>query len=259
MAGVHNLLVGAGGRLQVVINITANETNYVFNTAKVTGYVEGQTDAIFNISSGVVLSADSTAAYGGSVDTSWNSGDTVRINNSGTIVGMGGAGGKGFAGGAPAPAGGPAFIAQRAVTLNNTGTIAGGGGGGGGGQAVDGEGGFYYGGNGGGGGRSSNFNSAAGAGGTGQTTVAFNGNAGAPGTFAAAGLGSTAVSNAGIRVGAGGNGGGWGAAGANGGNKTEPEFAPFGSAYAGGAGGAAIAGNANISYIATGTRLGAIA
>lgn len=252
MAGIHNALAGAGAgaRPQITVNITANQTNYVFNTAKVSGlgYVPGSSDIVFNIGSGVILSASSTGVYAGNVDTSWAAGDTVRINNNGgVIVGVGGVGGggQGNTGAGAGAAGGPAFIAQRPISFNNGGTIAGGGGGGGGGAEArngynDGKGGTVcigaIGGAGGGGGRSSAAANAAG-GATGGGTGTYSGpGAGGP---AVAGYPGCASGSAGA------SGGGWGAAGGT-------------SFYSGGAGGAAVAGNSNITWVATGTRLGAI-
>lgn len=267
MAGIHAVLAGSGARLQVTVDITTNQTNYVFNTAKVPVYIPGQTDVVFNVASGVILSANSTAVYAGDVDTSWAAGDTVRINNSGTIVGMGGAGGagglltnnlSGYAG----ENGGGAFRAQRSVSVSNTGTLAGGGGGGGGGAAArdtsPGETTATTGGGGGGGGRSSAAaNSAGGAAGFQGGQVPLAGN---PGTFSAAGSGGAGgISTPGVTQaygGAGGAGGGWGAAGTAGQNATNDLLTTTGGA--GGAAGAAVVGNSNITWIATGTRLGAI-
>ena len=76
---------GATNRIQVTINITTNQTNYVFNTAKVPGYVAGIMDVTFVIANGVVLSSNSTGVYAGNVDTSWAAGDTVRIDCTGGI------------------------------------------------------------------------------------------------------------------------------------------------------------------------------
>lgn len=266
---------GATRRIEVTVTIASNQTNYVFNTAKVPGYVAGITDVTFVINSGVVLSASSTGSYAGNVDTSWAAGDTVRIINNGFIVGMGGSGGKGASTTGTWPAnyvpavagspGGPAFIAQRSVSFNNQGTIGGGGGGGGGGSSSsvpDFEGSFTYitGGGGGGGGRSGSVNSAGGLGGTRGDTGTQNGadgNPGSPGTFSSQGAGGAARSNpflAGPVSGAGGSGGTWGAAGNSGG----ADNTGINRQNVGGSAGAAIAGNANITWLATGTRLGAI-
>lgn len=251
-------LRGAVNRVSITVPINANQTNYVFNTAKVSGYVAGITDVIFEISSGVVLSANSTSAYAGNVDTSWNSGDTVRINNGGTMAGVGGAGGAG--GGPAAPvaggAGGLAFIAQRAVALNNLGVIGAGGGGGGGGARVTGTSGggkepvLTHSGSGGGGGGGQSNNALNAAGGAGGAAVAADftaaGAAGAAGTISGAGGGGAGGIANGFTGGAGGAGGTRGADGAAGGA----------TGASGGLRGFAITGNANITYITTGTILG---
>ena len=275
MAAIHNVLVGSAGRLQRTITISANQTNYVLNTAKVTGYLAGITDVVLTINSGIYVSSNSTAGYALDVDTSWTTGDTVTIVNNGFIVGRGGNGGSGRGGlfqgssntwdtstGGSAPTvGGPALRAQRAVSVNNAGTIGGGGGGGGGGGR-----GFtvvpYSGttiriGGGGGGGRSSTTNSSGGAGGTLTGFDNFGGTysgsaaAGGSGTSSAAGSGGSTATGAGVHNG--GNGGGWGATGVAGtnGNST--------NGVAGAAAGAAVAGNSFITWVANGTRLGAIA
>jgi hypothetical protein len=58
----------------------------------------------------------------------------------------------------------------------------------------------------------------------------------------------------------GGNGGGWGASGFSGSNPTVSGWVVYEtrSAAGGGGGGQAVSGGANITWLATGTRLGAI-
>lgn len=237
-------LRGATRRIQVTIDITSNQNNYVFNTAKVPGYVAGITDVIFNIAGGVVISATSTGVYAGNVDTSWSAGDTIRINNSGVIVGAGGGGGGGQFSAAPGGggSGGPALIVQRATSISNGGIIAGGGGGGGGGQGFetavgDGKGG------------TSISRSVGGGGGGGRSSAAVNAPGGPPtggtGTYSGPGGGGGGLSDAYSTGTPGAAGGDWGAGGGT-------------SLYGGGPGGVAVAGNGNISWVATGTRLGAI-
>jgi hypothetical protein len=253
---------GAVNRVAINITLSSNQTNYVLNTAKASGYVAGVSDIVLTINSGVYCSSNVVGTPGLDVDTSWASGDTISIVNNGFIVGMGGAGGQGrtsgswsqatntcsSSGGSAGSAGGLAFRAQRSVSVNNAGTIAGGGGGGGGGPGVctsgifDSESGMYSGGSytnggGGGGGRSSSAANSAGGASGGGTLV----NAGNQGTVSAAGTGGTSAGLAN-----GGNGGGWGASGSSAG-------------LAGGSGGAAVNGNPNITWVATGTRNGAIA
>lgn len=159
--GIQQMLMGSGGgRLQAAITISSNTQNYVLNTAKVAGYVAGQTDVTLTINSSIIVGSASAGSYALDVDTSWAAGDTVNIVNGGFIVGKGGNGGDGgtyncgqinaTAGGA----GGPALRAQRAISITNNNIVGGGGGGGGGGN-----GGFFTGqpvGGGGGGGGAGN-------------------------------------------------------------------------------------------------------
>ena len=276
MAAIHNMLAGAGSRLQITVNIAANQTNYVFNTAKVPGYIPGGTDVIFNIAGGVIISASSTGVYAGNVDTSWAAGDTVRINNNGgVIVGCGGAGGQGGGAqvsnstaiaGSGGGSGGPAFIAQRPIVFDNSGTIAGGGGGGGGGQGgvFGSSGNIRVAGGGGGGGRSS-LAANAGGGAGGVVTLPVSGETvaqpGGTGTYnGQGGGGQRYIRDATVQGGDGGAGGAWGSAGNAGGSRTTgTDRGTTAGPYGGGAAGAAVSGNANITWVATGTRLGAIA
>lgn len=87
------------------------------------------TVAHFVIMSDVLVTSSSTASPA-LVPGSWPAGATVVLDNAGTIAGRGGTGGTY---GAPnGTAGGPGLDAGgMAITVNNTGTIAGGGGGGG--------------------------------------------------------------------------------------------------------------------------------
>ena len=239
-----------GKSSQFEFAITANVTNANLRTLAVNAGWDGTSKVVATINSGVVVSGNtqgnSTAAM--TINGSFPAG--VTLINNGVIVGRGGNGGNGGinAGGAGAT-GGRALTASSMVSIQNNGTITGGGGGGGGGGGARTS--YYstvataYGGDG-GGGRSSNVNS---------STGSSAGNNGGAGTYSAAGNGGS-----GIKVtikafsrtsGGGGKGGGWGAAGSGGGNST----------YNGGAGGArgqAVNGNANITWLATGTRLGAI-
>ncbi len=271
-------------RIVQTITISSNQTNYVLNTAKVSGYLSGLTDVTLVINSGVYISASSTGVYALDVDTSWAAGDTVTIVNNGFIVGIGGNGGNGGSAygnyvtstastGSTGASGGPAFIARRAVSFQNNGTVAGGGGGGGGGggaasySSTDGKGSNPYaaGGGGGGGGRTSTFNSSGGSGGSATavsgygTPILYQGNGGGTGTTSSQGGGGSGGSGAG----SGGSGGAWGSSGSGGAAGSGGGF-PYnnntatGGGGGPGSGGVAIAGNGNISWVATGTRLGAI-
>lgn len=254
---------GATNRVQVNITISSNQTNYILNTAKAAGYVAGITDVTVTINSGVYVSSSSTGTYALDVDTSWAAGDTVTIVNNGFIIGMGGAGGAGAgrsntgvnSAGSGGTSGGPALSVRVQVSIKNYGTIAGGGGGGGGGRCT------YIGytpraGGGGGGGRTGATNTAGGAGGV-ASGAGFSGAAGGTGTSSSEGWGGAGgFIAASEKGGAGGNGGGYGAAGATG-SVGAGGTAGLGP-YSGGSGGAAVNGNTNITWVATGTRLGAI-
>lgn len=238
---------GATNRVAINVTISGNVADYVFNTAKVPGYIAGVTDVTLTINSGVVVSASTTSTSALTVDTSWNSGDTVRINNYGIIVGMGGAGGAGSGiigfDGLAGAGGGRALTVSRAITFGNHGVIAGGGGGGGGGGRGVGGGG------GGGGGRTGLYNSAGGAGGFSRIHASYSGYDGGAGTYDGGGGGGGGP-YAFNRPGA--AGGTWGAAGGTG------TASDQGSGGAGGPAGAAVSGNEYITWSATGTRYGAI-
>jgi len=199
--------------------------------------------ATVTIASGIVVSANSTTAYAFDTGVTFPAGSALAlINNGGFIVGMGGRG-SGF--GQTVGDGGPALRAQAAISVTNDDGVIGGGGGGGGsgippGQTM----------RGGGGGRSGRTNSAGG--------PTNGGIAGQAGTFTQGGSsgggsagGTTAAGTSGSTNG--GGGGGWGAAGGSGYFSDDATVAP------GGLGGAAVVGNSNITWIATGTRYGAIA
>lgn len=236
---------GKSNRVSRSITISSDTANYVLNTAKVTGYSAGKTDLTLTINSGVFVYSNSTGSYAFDVDTSWTAGDTITIVNNGVIVGRGGNGNSG--------AGGPGFRAQRAVSFNNANRIAGGGGGGGKGGQSNYSGiykGYAYGGGGGGG-------IGNGPGGPGGESAGNTGTGGGSGTLTSPGggggggfvyQGGKAYSYAG----GGGTGGTYGSSGANGG------AGAGGAGAGGGAAGGAVVGNANITWIATGTRNGSI-
>lgn len=234
-------------RTPVTINVgTIN--NYTANTAKAAGYVAGLTDAVFNIT-GQVGSA-STGSFAFDVDTSWASTDTVTVNiASGVrIVGKGGKGADSSVN--SGASGGPAFRAQRPITLTNDGIIGGGGGGGGGGAGgyASGAGKFpdaYTPGGGGGGGQGKD-NSLGGAPGPAQTgQVAY---AGQGGTISGPGAGGQGGTNTEFGLVGGGYGGAGGALGsAGGGGGQWHGGTQWYAASSGGAPGQAINGLANIN------------
>ena len=262
--------------------IASNQTNANLRTLAINAGWDGTLKVVATINAGVYISSNSTATPALTVNGSFPNG--VELINNGFIVARGGAGGTGgiytsgsglaqnTRAGSAGGAGGLALSVSSAITINNIGTIGGGGGGGGGGGAGSGSSDIDQSaistGSGGGGGRSSQTNSTGGARGT---SVVSNesvtlGVAGSAGTAAAAAATTnrptTATGPGGstARGGAGGAGGDWGSVGSTGGTSSASgeNQANTKTGGAGGAGGGAISGNSNITYIATGTRLGAI-
>jgi hypothetical protein len=260
---------GSTNRVPIVINNTGTTLKadiYALASADPT-YSAGITDVVYN-NSGTLYSDGPTSA---SLRTgTFASGDTVKIVNTGLIIGKGGDGGDGnptsinypsHVGPGAGGAGGRALALQFPVTIDNTGgTIAGGGGGGAGAFSVaysvphpQGPNPKYSpiprtaGGSGGGGGAGIN-NGIGGAGGSGGT---YAGNAGSNGTPTAGGAGGAANVNVPAPLQpfiVGGNGGNRGQAGS-------PKVAASPAfVAAGGAAGQAIISNGNtITWINTGT------
>ena len=226
--------------------ISSDATNYVLRNAAITAGWDGivPLDAEVTVSSGIVLSADSTSLYGFDTGTGFPAGTTLKLVMPAYVCGMGGAGGSGGVNGSGKGVvglpGGAALRAQYAISIDALGgTIAGGGGGGGRGTGSSAAG---------GGGRSGRTNSGGNAGtfSSGGNGVAGGGGAGGSGgTTSVGGDGASAAGWEG-----GGGGGGWGAAGGRG-----DDTAPY---SVGGAGGAAVVGNSYITWINTGTRYGSI-
>lgn len=283
-ADVRQLLEVASGEISISdaygkanefpFTISSNQTNANLRTLAVNAGWNEVSRVIATVSSGVYISANSTGTYALTIDGSFPNG--VEVINNGVIVGMGGAGGQGGGvgntsgspygiSGASGSAGGPALLVSVATSINNANTIAGGGGGGGGGAAGwdSASQGIVIAGGGGGGGRSGA--AANSSGGVGGTAVSFNpdydvpgdGNPGGTGNVSSAGAGGASKTVSPRTAGAGGAGGGWGAAGGGGGGIVFGLIGITGP-YAGGAAGAAVVGNSNITWLATGTRLGAI-
>lgn len=245
---------------QFAFTISTNQTNANLRTLAVNAGWNQSSKVVATINSGVYISSNSTGTPALTVNGSFPGG--VELVNGGIIVGMGGNGGRGadWQGtnqGSGAPGGG-ALSVSSAITITNNGTIAGGGGGGGGGgrnvttcpctlfQA-------FYAGGGGGGGRSSNAANSSGGGAGTSSGLGSAPQPGGAGTLSSAGSGGTgqAFPNAADRGGTGGTGGGWGSAGNSGETRTQ-------AGASGGSGGYAVSGNSNISWVATGTRLGSI-
>lgn len=236
-------------------SITSDTANVDLRAAIVSAGWDGAQYVIATIQSGVTVFSASTGSYAMTISGSFPAG--LLLVNNGTILGRGGDGGRGHSdptvfntvGGN----GGPALLVQTAVSINNLNRIAGGGGGGGGG-ALTRDGGIsaFCAGGGGGGGIG---NGSGGQGGVGSGT---NAAAGQNGTLVSAGSGGEGVRYyvGGAQGGTGGTGGGFGSSGASG---TGPVSGTnFGGPSVGGTAGAAVVGNSNITWIATGTRNGSI-
>ncbi len=247
---------GATNRVAVPLTISANTQNYnVFTQANASPlYTAGIADVTLTINPGVVVGSSSTGTYALNVPNAFNASDTVTVVNNGTVIGRGGnggGGGTGYAGpGGAGGGGGNAVYVNRALILTNNGTLAGGGGGGGGGGSRN-TSGFTpknsplprYKGGGGGGGGAGNTAGSGGGGGAGPSGAGATGGGGSLTSGGGGGSGSPA--------GPGGSGGGQGANGSSG----------VGSSGAGGGGGTRgyyVVGNPNITYPATGTRLGRV-
>ena len=230
----------------------------------------GTASLLATIPAGNLIQASSTGVYALTINGSFPAG--VTLVNNGTIEGRGGDGGTGGAAfnssaspAAPGTGGGPALLVSVASTINNaSGVISGGGGGGGGGASISigyGKGGRYpVGGGGGGGGIGISL---AGAGGSASGgAVNYPGGVGTAGTLIANGTGGGGgyFPSGGAYGGAGGAGGSYGSSGASGGGSgySTGAIPYYGALGAGGAAGTCLSGNSNITWIATGTRYGAI-
>lgn len=269
-SGAISMSDGYGKSNEFSFSITSNQTNANLRTLAVNAGWDQSIAVVATINSGVRMTSNTVGTPGLTINGAWPGG--IELVNNGTIVGRGGNGGNGGNGGtannstydstngSAGSAGGLALTISVAASIRNNGTIAGGGGGGGGGggyainvgSSKD-ENWTKYGGGGGGGGQSSSTNSSGGAGGPSNY---LSGSAGGTGTFSAAGAfgaggtGGTTFGQSNI----GGAGGGWGSAGGPGSRYFTGTNAKLGGA--GGAAGAATSGQANVTWLATGTRLG---
>jgi predicted ATP-grasp superfamily ATP-dependent carboligase len=125
--------------------ISVNTVNYNLRAAAVTAGWNQTTplNATITINSGVYVYSTSTGAYAFRTGTTFPAGTSLKLINNGTILGMGGAGSNAAvvvgSTSAPLPApgsvGGPALLAEYALSITNNGVIGGGGGGGGAGSA----------------------------------------------------------------------------------------------------------------------------
>lgn len=261
---------GAANRIALGVTIASPVNNYVASSSVVPGYTAGISDVTFTINSGVLIGSP-TGAAAFQVSSSWNPGDTVKIVNNGTIMGIAGNGNGG--------SGGVAFQTLRPVTIDNTNGVIGGGGGGGGygaggssswtmspkGSPVQ----YAYAvaaGGGGGAGRGSPGGSGGGINGSTSGAVvdryAQAGQGSSSGGAGNGGLGSIAYAGQYVTTyacsgGTGGAGGGLGAPGGAGGGAGSYTYGgTWISAGGGGPAGAAVSGYANTSWIAVGQRFG---
>ena len=253
-SGQISMSNGYGKADQFAFSIASSQTNANLRTLAVNAGWDQSTKVVATINSGVVMTSNTVGTPGLTINGAWPSG--IELVNNGTIVGRGGnagSGGNNGGNGSAGSAGGLALTISVAASIRNNNTIAGGGGGGGGGGGFSSTGGtpkdptyFRYGGGGGGGGRSSLTNSSGGARGTGNAPGA----PGAAGTFNSQGGGGTGGTGASTR---GGSGGTWGAGGGAG-----FRYSNGGFGGGGGGGGAATSGQANVTWLATGTRYGSL-
>jgi len=239
------------------LTLSADTTNYDIRVAA--GSPTQRTTVVLTINSGVYVYATTTSEYGVDTGTGWASGSTIYIINNGNIAGRGGAGGNGAGNSAATAggAGGPALHVQLPTTIDNNGTIAGGGGGGGGGAGrlySDGKGYTIASSGGGGGGGRVNGVGGSNPNVSGHTIDHNNGTSGTTATLTTTGSGGGGSSGNTVNAGAGGAAGAWGSAGSAGSSGSGPGSS--GTPGGGGAAGAYLVGQANVTWISTGTRLG---
>lgn len=260
MAGIlHALTVGAyvppgaipPGSIHINISGYANQYN-LYNDLISKGW-NGTT--VINIEvtiapNGIVYS-NNTAVPAFDTGTGYPAGCTFILTNNGLILGAGGQGGNGgYDSGVPTRAqagyiGGTGLYAQIASTVVNNNLISGGGGGGGaGGSDANGTGG-----GGGGGGVS------LGAGGISAVLLFGRSDYGTSATLYTPGIGGVGSG----RAGSGGNGGTYGTVGNNGNDSLPtPGVGSYKLGGFGGAAGAAVVGNANITWTTVGDIRGAL-
>jgi hypothetical protein len=237
---------------QFSFTISSNTTNVNLRSEAITAGWNQSSALVATINAGVYVYSTSTGSYAMTISGSFPGG--LSLVNNGTILGRGGDGAPNDNNGG---SGGPALLVQSAVSITNaSGNISGGGGGGGGGASYTYCASAYKGG--------CNYYEtiAGGAGGGGIGNGAAGSGAPPCGYGATAGTLTTAGSNGGpsgcgyyYYVGYGGAGGGYGASGGAG---SGPGNCCIGSYGQGGAGGAAVVGNSNITWVSTGTRNGSI-
>jgi hypothetical protein len=138
----HNYPIGvisSSDGYNITLNITSTVLNYDAHAAAIAAGWPGVGMLVLtiNIQSGVIIGSSSTGVAALTI-TGFPSYCLITVNNYGTIIGCGGAGGtagSGSTAGSAGVAGGPAITLGNTITINNYGSIYGGGGGGGGGGA----------------------------------------------------------------------------------------------------------------------------
>lgn len=232
---------GHGKSNSFAFTISTNQSDANLRTLAVAAGWNQATLVVATIASGVEIKSTSTSNAALTINGSFPAG--VQLINGGTIVGKGGAGGSGgWQNGAFSESqgqagftGGTGLAASVAVSITNNSIISGGGGGGGGNGLYVNPYCTQYGGTGGGGGN-------------GYGAGGYRGGGDINGSFGTAGGQLT-----------GGSGGGAGGSNAaSGSNGSAGGGAWWQTGGAGGSGGAAVTGNSNITWVATGTRYGAI-
>lgn len=137
-------LSGDGQRV-IVIDAAVNNINLKVIHDSLYPSLGPADSVVFVVNPGVVVGSDSTSIYS-IVSGSWQPQNVVKLINNGTIVGMGGAGGRAnsspplpyLSNGSSGIAGGGALYIATALAVENNGVIGGGGGGGGAGGTAHG-------------------------------------------------------------------------------------------------------------------------
>ena len=215
--------------------VASNVTNANLRTLAVNAGWNETSALTCTLNSGIYFISSAVGTAGLTINGSFPGG--VTFVNNGIVVGDHGDGGGGGAwanAGGAGGTGGLALRIQSAVSIQNNGTIAGGGGGGGGGGSA----------------RGVNSN--------GDTFSPVAGGNGGRGKSVSGPLGGNSGQAVGqsFKGGTGGTGGQWGASGGAGATgQGNDGTRPGGS---GGGGGAATSGQSNVTWLATGTRLGSL-
>ena len=219
---------------------TSSSSTIDLRTLALSAGWDGSAPVVATVAGGVIIrgapGAANTGSGGNALTISGSFPGGVSLVNNGTIVGGGGGGGYAPRGGTgqPGGVGGRGIVVSTNVSITNNNIIGGGGGGGGGGGSFGSGGVVYFPGSGGGGAPFGAGGSGAGLYGPGQTATLTAGGASGPYDF-----------------GRGGTGGTYGVNGQAGQNSNTP-------GGAGGAGGAAVSGNSYVTWVANGTRYGAL-